>query len=357
MNYLTRIICKEWFKSLLSALLVLVLLSTTAEIVNSLLRDKGDFSDIIESFLIKLPSLMSKMFPISSLLATLFSFNKLKNHSELIAVLAAGFSPQKIYLLILSLSTTVSLVQFYNVANLEPWANEARLLKENPGKIARSKLTDGKTWYKGNNYFASFTGFDKDSNTLIDLDLYFHNPNFIGSNIFSAKKVFNKDANKWIIVSGKSIFSLDENNFPKFNPIKNQTIQLSEVPEDFKQFESDYTTLNFINLFKYIQRLDQTGINTNNYKVVLYDKIAVSLICIIFAMFPLSTIFQPNRRSSSFGKNVVFTLVFTITFWVIYSSLIALGNKGSLPPLIATQLIPFLFIAYISLIFYKHKKL
>lgn len=357
MNYLTRLICKEWLKSLLSALIILVLLSATAEIVNGLLRNKGDFGEIIEDYFIKLPSLMAKMFPITSLLATLFSFNRLKTHSELIAVLAAGFSPKKIYSLILSLSFVVAAVQFYNVSVFEPMANEARLKKENSSTMTRSKFTDGKVWYRGQNYFASFTGFNKDTNTLFDLDLYFHNNLFNGSNIFKAKEVVYQKDNQWVIKNGDIIHSLDQETFPIISNATETSIMLSERPEDFKQLESDITTLGFINLYQYISRLEKTGINTSNYKIMLYDKIAVSLICIIFAMFPLSTIFQPNRRSSSFGKNVVFTLVFTITFWVVYSSLVALGNKGSLSPFFATQTIPILFIAYISVIFYKHKKL
>jgi lipopolysaccharide export system permease protein len=236
-------------------------------------------------------------------------------------------------------------------------ANEARLKKENSSTMTRSKFTDGKVWYRGQNYFASFTGFNKDTNTLFDLDLYFHNNLFNGSNIFKAKEVVYQKDNQWVIKNGDIIHSLDQETFPIISNATETSIMLSERPEDFKQLESDITTLGFINLYQYISRLEKTGINTSNYKIMLYDKIAVSLICIIFAMFPLSTIFQPNRRSSSFGKNVVFTLVFTITFWVVYSSLVALGNKGSLSPFFATQTIPILFIAYISVIFYKHKKL
>jgi lipopolysaccharide export system permease protein len=357
MNYLSKLVCKEWLKSLLTALLILVLLSTTAEIVNGLLTNKGGFDYIMFTYLIKLPSLMSKMFPISCLLATLFSINKLKTHSELIALLAAGFSPKKIYILILSLSALVGAVQFYNVSVFTPIANEAKLQKLNPGTVTRSRLSSGKVWYKGKNYFASFAGFDKEKNTLYNLDLFFHTPSYNGSNILKADKVTHIGGNEWNISTGKFIRSLDTKSFPFVDNVEDFKINLSEIPSDFKQFESDITTLGFINLYQYISRLKLSGINTDSYQILLLDKVSLALICIIFAMFPLATIFQPNRRNSTFGKSVIFTLVFTITFWLIYSSFIALGNKGTLSPFFATQTVPILFIAYISLIFYKHKKL
>ena len=105
------------------------MLITTAEIVNGLLRDKGSVLQILSNFMLKFPELLSKILPITSLLATLFSLNKLKTHSELIAILAAGFSPKKIYLLIFSLSTFVALLQFYNVSYFEPLANEVNIKK------------------------------------------------------------------------------------------------------------------------------------------------------------------------------------------------------------------------------------
>ncbi|MGK0367171.1 MAG: lipopolysaccharide export system permease protein [Thermoproteota archaeon] len=356
MSYLTKIIIKEWFKSLLAALIVLILITATAELINGFLRNKGSISIIFYDFILKAPALMSKMLPISTLLATLFSFNKLKSHSELIAILAASYSPKKIYFIITMASLSVASFQFYNTSYLQPIANKAKIQQSNTTGI-QSKMSEGKIWYKSKDYFSSFTAFDNKTQTLYDLTLFFHNSEYKGSNIIYGKEVkFLKD-NKWIIKKGKVYKTLDLDRFQSSQIIKNYVITLDESKSDFKKFESDISTFTFFALSNYIERLKNTGINTSSYSILFLEKISLSLICIIFALFPLSTIFQPNRRSASFGKNVVFTLVFTVTYWLIYTSLIALGNKETVSPFVSTMLIPILFIVYITLIFYKNKKL
>jgi lipopolysaccharide export system permease protein len=115
--------------------------------------------------------------------------------------------------------------------------------------------------------------------------------------------------------------------------------------------------LTFFKLRQFINRLSKTGINISEYQIILLNKVFLSLVCLVFALIPLSTIFNPNRRSSSFGKNVVLTMFVTILFWVLYSSAIALGNSGQLPPLVATSSVPLLFFSFVAWTFQKNRKL
>lgn len=357
MSYLTRFILKEWVKAFLLAFIVLILLTTTIELINGFMKEGGDTSAIIDAILIKMPELISKMLPISCLLGTLFSFNKLKQHSELIAILAASFSPKKIYIVIIGSAIIIASLQFYNMTVLLPLSNEMKIEMSEKNKIKRSKFSGGKTWYKGKNYFASFSGFDPKTNSLYDLTLYFYSDKGLTSNIIYSSKTNHIENNYWKLEDSKIYKNLDDINFPNIEKKDSQKIYLSETPDDFKKFESDITTFGFINLYRYIAKLKENGINTTSQSILFFEKFSMPLICIVFALFPLSGIFSPNRRSSSFGKNVVFTLVFTITYWLIYTSFIALGNKGTISPFLSTMLVPLIFIAYIYLIFYKHRKL
>ena len=111
------------------------------------------------------------------------------------------------------------------------------------------------------------------------------------------------------------------------------------------------------NLSKFINRLENTDINSTEYKVMFLEKLSLSFICLIFSLFPLSGVFNPNRRSAGFGKSIVFTLLFSIFFWGIQSGAIALGNSAKIPAIIATLGVPFLFGIYIFYTFYKNRKL
>ena len=362
MLILSRLIVKEWFKSLIGAVSVLFLLITTADLINGFLQGK-DSSRVLQEYSLKMPDLMGKMFPICCLVASLFSLNKLKSHSELISILAAGFSYRKIYFLIGTCALTMVAVQFLNLGFVEPFANkikrqEIQKSRKSEGKyLTRSSMEGGKFWYKTQNYFASFSYFDRKAKSLRNIELYYFSPSHMSEKILKAASATFVEEGKWQLQNVVQISSLSTPTFPMVSKQPQMTIKLDEVPEDFGEFEADLTTLNFFKLRQFINRLSKTGINIAEYEILLLNKFFLSFVCLVFALIPVSTIFNPNRRSSSFGKNVVLTLLVTVVFWVLYSSAVAFGNSGAVNPWIATGIIPVLFFGFVVWSFVKHRKL
>lgn len=361
MLILSSLIVKEWFKSLVSALIVLFFLITTGDVINGFLQGK-DFLRVVLEYSLKMPDLMGKMLPICCLVASLFSLNKLKSHSELIAILAAGYSYTKIYVLIGICALSMVGLQFLNLGYIEPYANkvkrqEIQKSKKSEGRyLTRSSIEGGKFWYKSQDYFAAFDYFDRDKKKLNGIEIFWFNKQSQNNKIASADEARFENG-QWIFTNVKELVNLDNVGFPQTYKIPEKVLGLKEVPEDFGEFEADLTTLNFIKLWEFVRRLSKTGINMNEFNVILLNKLALSLSCLIFALIPVSAIFNPNRRSSSFGKNVVFTLLVTIGFWVSHSSLVAFGNSGRLPAFIAVFVIPGVFLIYVARTFWKNRKL
>lgn len=362
MLILSSLIVKQWFKSLIGAITVLFLLITTADLINGFLQGK-DASRVLLEYLLKMPDLMGKMFPICCLVASLFSLNKLKAHSELISILAAGYSYTRIYVLIGICALSVVFLQFMNLGFIEPYANkvkrqEIQKSRKSEGKyLTRSSLEGGKFWYKTQNYFASFSYFDRKNNTLQDVELYFFSEQHTSLKIIKALRAVYLDQGEWKLQNVTEYSGLDTSTFP-FQTNKSELIlKLREEPQDLGEFEADLTTLNFFKLADFIRRLSKTGLNIAEYQILLLNKVFLSVICLVFALFPVSTIFNPNRRSSSFGKNVVLTLLVTVVFWVLYSGAIAFGNSGNLPPWLATSIVPFSFFTYVVWTFFQNRKL
>jgi lipopolysaccharide export system permease protein len=362
MLILSRILIKEWFKSLVGAVTILFLLITTADLINGFLQGK-DFSRVLLEYSLKMPDLMGKMLPICCLVASLFSLNKLKAHSELISMLAAGFSYTKIYSLVGMSALVVVVIQFLNLGYLEPFANkvkrqEIQKSRKSEGKyLTRSSIEGGRFWYKTKNYFASFSYFDRKTNSLQDIELYFFGENSLGEKILKASRATFKENGVWKLSDVTELTQLDSKTFPEQRRQQEMDVPLQERLEDFGEFEADLTTLNYFKLSQFISRLGRTGINVAEYEILLLNKVFLSFICLIFALLPLSSVFNPNRRSSSFGKNVVQTLMVTVIFWVLYSSAVAMGNSGSLPPLLATGIVPLGFFVSVLWTFMKNRKL
>jgi lipopolysaccharide export system permease protein len=362
MLLLSKLIVKEWFKSLLGAVTVLFLLITTADLINGLLQGK-DADRVLLEYALKMPDLMGKMFPICCLVASLFSLNKLKGHAELISILAAGYSYGKIYTLIGTCALSVVAVQFANLGFAEPFANkikrqEIQKSRKSEGKyLTRSSLEGGRFWYKTRDYFASFAYFDRKTRSLRDLQVYFFSPNYASEKILRAERATFAEKGLWRLTNVSELAALDTPTFPIQSTAPTRTLRLSEDPEDFGEFEADLTTLDFFKLQQFVTRLAKTGINIAEYEILLLNKLFLSLVCLVFALMPVATVFNPNRRSDSFGKNVVLTLLVTVAFWVLYSSAIALGNSGSINPWVATGIVPASFLSYVAWTFWKNRRL
>lgn len=362
MLILSGLIIKEWFKSLLGAVVVLFLLITTADLINGFLQGK-DFSRVFLEYLLKMPELMGKMLPICCLVSSLFSLNKLKAHAELISILAAGYSYRKIYLLISSCAISVVGLQFFNLGFVEPFANKikrqeiTKSVKSEGRYLTRSSLEGGKFWYKSQNYFASFSYFDRKNQQLRDIEIFFFNSKHKSQKIIKAKLASYSGNNVWKLAEVTEISNLDNPVFPLQSSKPSVDLSLREIPEDFGEFEADLTTLSFLKLAQFIARLSKTGINISEYEIILLNKIFLSFICLVFALIPVSSIFNPNRRSDSFGKSVVKTLLVTVVFWVLYSSAVAFGNSGNVPPWLATGIVPTLFFSFVLWTYFKNRKL
>ena len=362
MLIISRIIVKGWFVSLIGAITVLFLLISTADLINGFLQGK-DASRVLLEYSLKMPDLMGKVFPICCLVASLFSLNKLKSHAELISILAAGYSYRKIYMLTGTCALAVVALQFFNLGFVEPYANkikrqEIQKSRKSEGRyLTRSSLEGGRFWYKSQNYFVSFSYFDRKSSSLQKIEIYFFNEAHSSVRIVRADSARFIENERWLLKGVTELSDLESAAFPMQTIKPELILKIGEVPDDFREFEADLTTLSFFKLQTFISRLTKTGINVSEYKIILLNKIFLSFVCLVFALIPVSAIFNPNRRSDSFGKNVIMTLLVTVLFWVLYSSSVAFGNSGTVNPWVATGIIPVGFFLFVVWTYIKNRKL
>src|SRR5690606_20754403 len=253
MQIITQLIVKEWFKSLIGAITVFFLLISTADLINGFLQGK-DVARVLLEYSLKMPDLMGKIFPICCLVATLFAMNRLKGHAELISILAAGYSYGRIYLLIGSCALSMVAVQFLNLGFIEPYANkikrqEIQKSRKSEGKyLTRSSVEGGRFWYKSQNYFANFAYFDRKTNTLQDIEIYYFSPEHKSERIIRAERAGFIEKGMWQFHQTRILTALDGKEFPDELHEPQQFINLDEVPEDYGEFEADLTTINFFKL-------------------------------------------------------------------------------------------------------------
>jgi len=361
---LKRLILIEWFKSFLTSFLVLILLVSVSHLISEFLKGNLGPSIIFVDFFFQLPSLLNKVIPVCCIFGSLLSINRLINRNELVAIFATGFSRKSFLMTIAWGSFLIAIIQFYNVGFLIPHSVLQKEINLNPGSKAlkgeglrKIFLDKGKFWYKQEDYFLSFSGFNQNSDELRNVYLLRFDKNHNLSEVIEAKKIEYRENHNWLF-SGVTVYSeLANLEFPKINHQESLLLWLHEIPQDFKEIQANISTLNFIELGKYIERFKKSEINTSSFEVLYLDMIASSIICVIFALLASMPLFYPNRRGNPFGRYLIYVFFFTLIYWFAYSYLLEIGKNSKMDVFLAVFLLPASFLIFLAFFFKKHNKL
>ncbi len=360
MQILRKIIFKEWITFFIGSVVVLVFILCLGHLLSNLLRPNAVMTTIFQDLFLEIPTFLVKILPVSCLMASLFSLNRLKNKNELVAIFASGFSRFNFIITIGGLGLIVGMFLFSINAYLVPYSKLKQIIllnKRGNSTISINVINSGKIWFKSKNYFISYNSFDSKNNLLNGLNLYFFDESFNFSEKIIAKNAEYISENTWKLNQVYKTTNLSNNTFPS-NFFENSVkLNLNESITDFRKINADISTLSIWKLFEYITVLKQNKLNYDEYFVSFLDKFAASLTCVILSILSAVAIFNPNRRSSSFGMNVSFVMSFTFFYWFIYSYFLTLGQSSKLNPYLATFGVPGIFCIYLVFFFIYHRKL
>ena len=362
-----RYLIKEWLRFFIITLAILFLLLSTGNLIGGLLRSDVTPLETILNHLLETPKNMRLLFPISCLVASLFCINKIKAQNELVAIFASGYSQKNLVLSFVSISFFIALVQFFIVSYVDPIVKSKHyfVIKDGYSKfknlkeqgLKTSTITSGKIWYKSKKYFLSFSTFDEKKKTIHRASFYYFTKNNKISKKVEALSLTHIEKKRWIATDLLTYDFLDIPRFPKVSYFKNKNVMIDESYEDFKQIKSDITTLTPVPLYQYIKKLESTGINPNEYKIIFLEKFSSSLLSIILTVLATITSFNPNRRSRSFGKNLAFVSAFTVLYWLSNTYLIEMGKNSKIQPWTACFAPLLFFMMCIGICFHKNRTL
>ena len=338
-----KIITKNWLYLFVQINIVLFLLIFSANTISSLLRSNVTTLEIALNQLFTTPDVMLKTIPVSCLLTSIILVNKLISTSELTAIYSLGFSPANFCAVILKLSIFTCLCVFFLTGFIQPKllmvkAEKFNFLEKKFRKLKKqglisSKVANGKMWYRSGNHFFNYSTYNHQNSEITKFESFQLKNNKVFSSTFADKVRIGVIKNKTKI---KSISNIDNNIFDQKDVTQhNNGPQLPIHGEDLKSIEEDILSLNILRFKKYINQLDKDGVNSTRYKVTFWQKITVSMSCIVFALMGLTGLTNSNRRSQSTGASIGITFVIVLAYWFMDSFLIELGKNSKLNTYVA----------------------
>jgi lipopolysaccharide export system permease protein len=338
------------------------------EVFKLLAKSGAPFSTGIVILGLEIPQILAVTIPISILLATFLTFQKLSSQSEIIAMRAAGLSFKNLmrpvfYLGCLGLLLCFLLTEFI-VPFSNPFAQKVYMLSLYKNPIA-TKGVHG------------FSYFEKDSNDATKRIFYvrrFKNDYLKDVVIldFSQKQVamihtakkgeWDAKRGGWILYEGSSSYikNSDETNMETdsqhlITNFKETLIPSSLNPNDILQEMSNVRDMNFLELRKFIQSHEQGNIYTdklNEFRTKYFNKYAYPFACILLAIIGACLGITGRRRAINWGYILLGLIVFV--FYMSQTVFDSFGQSGKITPVLAVWM-PNFILGFLAMITYWYR--
>ena len=348
-----RWLINELIPPLFFAIAAFTVVSLSVGVVFDLVRQIVEmgipFTIAFKVLLFRLPSFLVISFPMAMLLASLLTYGRLNENSELKALRSIGINTYRMVLPALTLALFMTCLTFLFNNNIVPYSNRSA---EDTISVALGKAF---TSEQGEDIIYSQKGYIVDPNTNLKkrgVTHLFYAWKFIEGEMIDVTVIdfsklgytqmlkaksgkWNESESKWEFLDGNLLTLADKGSststeFKSFiSPLGIELSNVATLPKDSRDM-----TLSEAIIAK--KRYEQSGNikETRRIKVRIQEKITLPFACLVFALIGSSFGSSTNRkggRSQGFGFSIILILI----YYILSFSFSSLGVKGIIEPSIS----------------------
>ena len=349
MNIIVRFISREIVKYF-SLVLVMVIGIYVAvdflEKVDDFMEAGIGLSRMVTFFIYEIPFIVSQIAPVALLLAVLIAFGLMSKHNEIIALKSSGISIYYLIRPVLVIGIGFSLglgvlseliVPATRVKANHIWRQEVR-------KEAAIASREKNIWVKGNRSILHIKYYNPATGTINGVSLNRFDDAF--------RLVMRLDARSGKFENG--LWQLSDVIRQRFaKDIRPPLVKLAEavaidlelVPADLSRVVKKSDEMGFVELHRYIRKVEAEGYDAVKYRTDLHAKFAFPLVCVIMCLAGIGIAVRGNTRGS-LPISIAFGIGLAFLYWVFSSFCMSLGYGEMLPPWIAAWMANFLFFCF-----------
>lgn len=346
MMLLDRHILREFIRLFIFMVLCFVglyLIIDFFEKIKMFLSNSATVSQMAAFFLFNIPMIVSLTLPAAVLLSTLITFGVLSKNSEIVAMKANGISLYRTSLPLILLAGIICMIAFLFSEFITPLTNQKadHILKvEVQKQRALGSFKQNQIWYRGKNGIYNFKIFHPEKQLIEGVTINYLNQQFEMSMRVDAQSAEWKDG-RWVFTN-VMVTRFQEGDFPIVERLSRALIDLPERPADFMIAQKDADKMSYLELNKYIKKLQSDGYDTTRYRTDMHGKIAFPLVSIILVIIGVSFSLR-SERSGGVTQSIGVGIVIGFSYWLVFAFTMSLGRSGTLPPFLAAWLANILF--------------
>ena len=158
-------------------------------------------------------------------------------------------------------------------------------------------------WYRSENSFFNYASFNSKEKKLNKVEMFEIKDGKINKTYLGPEFYKNK-SHQWASPKSKKIENIMSNHFTS----KDLVTGAMEIPipideKELNNLEKDILSLDILKFKKYINQLERDGVSGIKYEVAFWQKISISLSCIIFSLIGVIGLGN-SKRSQSLGVSI-----------------------------------------------------
>lgn len=341
MKVINKYILKNFIKYLVLCLVVLVFIYIVINLFDNLgkyLARNALAKDIIIYYIYLTPSYIILLIPIASIMAVFCIFGIMTKNKELLALKTCGLNINRLFFLILAAGITISIFTFVFQETIGVWA-QTRMFEHKKEKIdrrpKRPPTRRRNFFYHGEgNWIYFIKRLDVTKKRIDGVTLWqISKENRIKKRVDATAGIYN------------NIWKFYEATVREFDTIGNEIVdvypnlemaELKEKPEDFLKRIKPPEEMNFLQIYKFVNKKTRAGENITEEKVELNYRFSYPIITIIILLItlPLSVVLKRGGIAIGLGISIVLAFV----YWGAIQSCRAYGVAGLINPVLAAWL-------------------
>jgi len=342
-----RIIRRYFFREFIRYFFI-VLLTSSAIMMVAEFFDKADefysrkasFGIVMQYLLLLTPKFLVYSLPISSLLSMLITTGIAAKWNETTTVRASGGSLKRLFSSFLIMGLLITIFAFFLNEVVVPtstrkssWIRNVKILK----RSQRITYSEKGLWMRGlDGSLIRIGDFVEGRDSVLRLSIFNFDHEFRLISRIEAERA------EWVgegwLLKDVTVYDLDEDTTRRF---KNLFSTALEEPRIFREEMKRPDEMNFMELYKYYNRLEKAGFRNTKYIIRLYEKLAYPTVSFIMILFALSLALNAGWGGGIWSAGVGILVI--VLYWLIYSISISLGNTDTIPPWSAPWIGPVFF--------------
>jgi lipopolysaccharide export system permease protein len=309
---------------------ILDLLNNTDEVIER----HGSWGAVARYALLRLPELASFILPFAMLIATLLVLAKLARSNEIMALKSSGLSFYRLLSSLAPVTLLIGLVHFVVSDQVVPRTAQALQAWDAAADVANGRgqgnSTEPGVWVRDGNSFIHIRTIAVEGTELLGVTVFKRDGSVMSERLLAKRAVF--DGTGWKLFDVQKLSLVGADRRPQ--DLVEMPWETSLTPGHLADLAADPAKLSLAEVWRFVSNPDVGSRPVDFYQTWLLRKIAIPFVTLMMVLLA-APVAQGMQRHGGLGTGLAVGVGIGFLYFVADGLLLALGEIGTIPPVVA----------------------